>query len=53
MIPDIQRKWTSDILKLPMNSRDHNVNKLVMKIFSSCMIIRERLLLNIDDETRN
>ena len=33
--------------------KDYNVNKLVMKFISSCMIIRDRLLLNIDDLTEN
>ena len=51
MIPDIQTKSTSDIVKLLMNSKDYNVNKLVMKFISSCMIIRDRLLLDIDDVT--
>ena len=39
IIPDIQRKSTSDIVKLLMNSKDYNVNKLVMKFISSCMIV--------------
>ena len=51
MIPDIQKKSTSDIVKLLVNSKDYNVNKLVMKFISSCMIIRDRLLLDIDDVT--
>ena len=51
MIPDIQRKSTSDIVKLLLNSKDYNVNKLVMMFICSCIIIRDRLLLNVNDVT--
>lgn len=48
IIPDIQQKSTSEIVKLLMNSKNYDVNKLVMKFISSCMIIRDTLLENSD-----
>ena len=51
-IPDLERKLTSESIKLLMNSDDHRVNKLVMKFISSCTNIRDTLLLsNESDET--
>ena len=36
IIPDFERKSTSESIKLLMNSDDHRVNKLVMKFIFSC-----------------
>ena len=46
IIPDIERKSTSEIINLHMNSNDRNVNKIVMKFISTCMNIRDTLLLS-------
>ena len=36
IIPDFERKSTSESIKLLMNSDNHRVTKLVMKFISSC-----------------
>ena len=46
IIPDFERKSTSQSIKLLMNSNDYHVNKLVMKSISLCMNIRDALLLS-------
>ena len=46
IIPDFERKSTSESIKLLMNSNDHHVNKLVMKFISSCTNIRDTSLLS-------
>ena len=43
IMPDIERKSTSESFKLLMSSNDHHVAKLVMKIIFSCMNIRNTL----------
>ena len=45
IIPDFERKSTSESIKLLMNSDDHRVNKLVMKFVSSCTNIRDQKLI--------
>ena len=45
IIPDFERKSTSESIKLLMNSNDHRVNKLVMKFISSCTNIRDTFIL--------
>ena len=50
IIPDIKRKSTSESIKLLMNSNDYQVNKLVMKFISSCMNIRDTLLLSSESD---
>ena len=42
IIPDIDRKSTSENINLLMNSNDRNVNNIV----STCMNIRDTLLLS-------
>ena len=37
LIPNFERKSTSESIKLLMNCNDYHVNKLVMKFISSCM----------------
>jgi len=44
IIPDIERKSTSESVKLLMNSNDYHANKLAMKFISLCMKIRDTLL---------
>ena len=44
LIPNFERKSTSESIKLLMNCNDYHVNKLVMKFISSCMNIRDALL---------
>ena len=43
-MPNLERKSTSESIKLLMNSNDYHVNKLVMKFISSCMNVRDTLL---------
>lgn len=50
IIPDIERKSTSESIKLLMNSNDYHVNKLVMKFISLCMNIRDTLLLSSESD---
>ena len=38
IIPDFERKSTSESIKLLMNSNDHHVDNLENKIISSCQI---------------
>ena len=40
IIPDFDMKSSPESIKLIMNSKEHNVSKLVMKFVSSCMKIR-------------
>ena len=44
IIPDIERKSTSESIKLLMNSNDYHVNKLVTKFISLCVNIHGTLL---------
>jgi hypothetical protein len=46
IIPDIERKSTSESINLLMSSNDCNVNKIVMEFISTCMNIRDSLLLS-------
>ena len=48
--PDIERKSTSESIKLLMNSNDYHVNKLVMKFISLWMNIRDTLLLSSESD---
>ena len=50
IIPDFERKSTSESIKLLMNSDDHRVNKLVMKVISSCTNIRDTFLLSNEND---
>ena len=45
IIPDFDEKSSPESIKLIMNSKEHHVNKLVMKFVSSCMKIRDSLLI--------
>ena len=47
---DIERKSTSESIKLLVNSNDCHVNKLVMKFISLCMNIRDTLLLSSESD---
>ena len=42
---DFDKKSSPESIKLIMNSKEHHVNKLVMKFVSSCMKIRDSLLV--------
>ena len=46
IIPDFERKSTSESIQLLINFNDYHVNKLVMKFISSCMNTRDELLLS-------
>ena len=50
IIPDFERKSTSESIKLLMNSDDHRVYKLVMKFISSCTNIRDTFLLSNEND---
>ena len=50
MIPNFERKSTSESIKLLMNSNDYHVNKLVMKFISSCMNTHDALLLSSESD---
>ena len=50
IIPDFERKSTSESIKLLMNSDEHLVNKLVMKFISSCTNIHESFLLSNEND---
>ena len=50
IILDVERKSTSESIKLLMNSDDHRVNKLVMKSISSCTNIRDTFLLSNEND---
>ena len=45
IILDFDKKSSPESIKLIMNSKEHHVNKLVMKFVSSCMKIRDSLLM--------
>ena len=45
IIPDFDKKSSPESIKLIMNSKEHHVNKFVMKFVSSCMKIRDSLLV--------
>ena len=45
IIPDFDKKPSPESIKLIVNSKEHHVNKLVMKFVSSCMKIRDSLLV--------
>ena len=45
IIPDFDKKSSPESIKLIMNSKEHHVNKLVMKFVFSCMKIRDLLLV--------
>ena len=45
IIPDFDKKSSPESIELIMNSKEHNVNKLVMKFVSSCMKICDSLLV--------
>ena len=45
IIPDFDKKSSPESIKLIMNSKEHHVNKLVMMFVSSCMKIRNSLLV--------
>ena len=45
IIPDFDKKSSPESIKLIMNSKEHHVNKLAMKFVSSCMKIRDSLLV--------
>ena len=50
MILNFKRKSTSESIKPLMNSNDYHVNKLVMKFISSCMNMRDALLLSSESD---
>ena len=50
IIPDFERKSTSESIKLLMNPNDHSVNRLVMKFISSSINIRDTLLLSNESD---
>ena len=50
IIPDIDIKSTSENINLLINSNDRNVNKIVMKFISTCMNIRDTLLLSNESD---
>ena len=50
IIPDFERKSTSESIKLLMNSDDHRVNKLVIKFISSCTNIRDTFLSSNEND---
>ena len=50
VIPNFERKSTSESIKHLMNSNDYHINKLVMKFISSCMNIRDALLLSSESD---
>ena len=50
LIPNFERKSTSESIKLLMDSNDYHVNKLVMKFISSCMNIRDALLQSSESD---
>ena len=50
LIPNFERKSTSESIKLLMNCNDYHVNKLVMKFVSSCMNIRNALLQSSESD---
>ena len=50
IIPDIETKSSTEIVTLLMNSNDHYVNKLIMKFITSCMNIRDSLLLSSESD---
>ena len=50
VIHDFETKPTSESIKLPTNSNDHHVNKLVMKFISSCTDKRGTLLLSNESD---
>ena len=45
IIPEFDKKSSPESIKLIMNSKEHHINKLVMKLVSSCMKIRDSLLV--------
>ena len=45
IIPDFDKKLSPESIKLIMNSKGHHVNKLVMKFVSSCMKIRDSVVV--------
>ena len=50
VIPNFERKSTSESIKLLMNSNDYHVNKLVMKFISSSMNKHDALLLSSESD---
>ena len=50
LIPNFERKSTSESIKLLMDSNDYHVNKLVMKCISSCMNIRDAFLQSSESD---
>ena len=49
IIPEFDKKSSPESIKLIMNSKEHHVNKLVMKFVSSCMKIRDSLLVMLEN----
>ena len=45
IIPDFDKKSSPESIKQIMNSKEHHVNKLVMKFVSSCMKVLDSLLV--------
>ena len=52
IVPDIERKPTTEIIKFLVNSNDCFINKLVMKFFSLCMNIHDSLLLASESDVK-
>ena len=50
LIPNFERKSTSESIKPLMVSNDYHVNKLVMKFISSCMNIRDAFLQSSESD---
>ena len=50
IIPDFERKSTSESIKILVNPDDNRVNKLVMKFISSCTNIRDTFLLSNEND---
>lgn len=51
-LPEIERESTIQTIKVLLNSKDFNVNEIVMMFISSCMIMHDTLLLSNEDDER-
>ena len=52
IVPDVERKPNTEIIKFLMNSNDYFIKKLEIKFISSCMNIGDSLLLVSEGEVR-
>ena len=53
IIPENERKSTSESIKILMKSHDYHVNQRVMKFASSCRDIRNTLLLSNESDNES